>query len=187
MHSAQQLHDAWAGLLAYPDERGSGFVARSLYLLDSGGVAGADRLEPFRQFLASHEVCEREELFARTFDGSDTRALEVGWHLHGENYARGALMVRLRQLLAELDLFETGELPDHIGVVLGLVGRLDDDRGGALARSLLLPALAKLLEGFEDTTNPYGSVLTGMRGFLADHHGGEEQRLSPLPSERSNS
>ena len=73
----------------------------------------------------------------------------------------------------------------HLGVVLGLVGRLDPDRGGAMARSVLLPALAKLRQGFEDPAHPYCSVLDGMQDFLADHHGAAEQRTGVTPAARN--
>jgi len=187
MTTPAKLHDAWASLLAYPDETGSIFAARALFDLDEQSVTGAELLGPFREFFATEEIAGREELFTRTFDGSDDCALEVGWHLHGENYARGALMVRLRKLLGELDLFETSELPDHLGVVLGLVGRLDEERGGALARGIVLPALKKLLEGFEDSTNPYCCVLHGMQRFLAEFHSADDSSAGVLPSERSSS
>ncbi len=180
MLTAPKLHDAWASLLAYPDENGSAFAARALSELEADDAAGFHELGTFREFFSRDGVTEREELFTQTFDGSDDRALEVGWHLHGENYARGALMVRLRKLLGELDLFETSELPDHLGVVLGLVGRLDETRGDALARGVILPAISKLLEGFEDEKNPYRCVLTGMQSFLTDYHGADEERAETL-------
>lgn len=187
MEPTRKLHDAWASLLVYPDETGSPYASRALFELESGGVAGSELLGPFREFFEGEELAGREELFTRTFDGSDDRALEVGWHIHGENYARGALMVRLRKLLGELDLFETSELPDHLGVVLGLVGRLEEDRGGAIARGVVLPALAKLMEGFGETSNPYYCVLAGMQRFLTDFHGADEPRARTLSPERSGS
>ena len=187
MERTPKLHDAWASLLAYPDEAGSPYAAQALFELEDGGTVGSELLGPFRKFFREEDVAGREELFTRTFDGSDDRALEVGWHLHGENYARGALMVRLRKLLAELDLFETSELPDHLGVVLGLVGRLDEGRGDAMARGVLLPALAKLMEGFGESSNPYYCVLARMQQFLAEFHGADEQRARAVPSERSES
>lgn len=184
MQAAVKFHDAWASLLAYPDADGSAYAARALGELEFEAVAGSEQLAAFRSFLDGRDVSQREELFTQTFDGSDDRALEVGWHLHGENYARGALMVRLRKLLGELGLHEISELPDHLGVVLGLVGRLDEERSGALARGVVLPALRKLIEGFKDSTNPYLAVLRGMQIFLADFHGPSEERPEPHSLER---
>ena len=187
MRLSPQLHDAWAGLLAYPDERGSEYAAQALQDLELGQVTGSDELTPLREFFKREDINHREELYTQTFDGSDDRALEVGWHVHGENYARGALMVRLRKLLGELDLFETSELPDHIGVVLGLIGRLDEKRAGALARGVVLPALRKLIEGFGDSANPYRSVFTGLQSFLTDYHGEAEQPAGNVATSQSSS
>ncbi len=40
-----------------------------------------------------------EELYTRTFDLNPVCALEIGWHLFGEDYERGAFLVRMRDQL----------------------------------------------------------------------------------------
>ena len=40
-------------------------------------------------FVEQHELWQIEETFTRTFDVNPACALEVGWHLFGEEYARG--------------------------------------------------------------------------------------------------
>ena len=35
-----------------------------------------------------------QELYTRTFDINPVCTLEIGWHIFGEDYARGALLVK---------------------------------------------------------------------------------------------
>ena len=178
-----ELYDAWACCLVYPDERGADLAREGLGRLLAEHVTGCEELDLLGALLAEPEVGAREEVFTRTFDGSDRRALEVGWHLHGENYARGALMVRLRKLLKEQGLVTGSELPDHLGVVLGLLGRVEEDMADALARGMVLPALEKLAEGFEagsfdEESSPYRGVIDGLRRFLQERHAPEPEGAS---------
>ena len=106
------------------------------------------------------------DLTKGTFDSNAERALEVGWHLHGENYARGAFMVRMRQLLAQHGVEERTELPDHVSHVLPVLARADDELRVALARGVLLPALEKIAAGFGDGDNPYLGVVTGLKKYI---------------------
>ena len=166
MRASKELYDAWAELLVYPDEDGVSIARHGLDTLTSDDSTEIAHLSALTSFLDDLGPGEREELYTRTFDGSDDHALELGWHLHGENYARGAMLVRLRGLLRELKLLEGTELPDHLGVALGLLGRLDESRAGAIARGIVLPAL-RILEGnFKDEENPYVGVIRGVLRFL---------------------
>jgi nitrate reductase assembly molybdenum cofactor insertion protein NarJ len=174
------LYDAWACLLVYPDEQGIDYARSGLGRLLAEHADGSDQLDLLGVLLAEPDAGAREETFTRTFDGSDRCALEIGWHLHGENYARGALLVRLRKLLKEHGLLTGAELPDHLGVVLGLLGRAKPDLADALVRGIVLPALEKLSAGFEKDTGPYGGVIEGVRRFLSVRHALAQGEQAPL-------
>ncbi len=165
-----EIYDAWAACLAYPDPDGAACARAGMALLLGLEVEGREELTLLGALLAETDHGVREEVYTRTFDGSDTCALELGWHLHGENYARGALLVRLRKLLREQGLFSGRELPDHLGVLLGLLGRLDRETADALAHGVVLPALERLVEGFGDEPNPYRGVVIGIQRFLEARH-----------------
>jgi nitrate reductase delta subunit len=171
MHADTATWDAFAGLFAYPGgqrERLRGeWGPRVLTRFPELEPA----LTPLLELVEQRGEGECEELFTRTFDGSAERALELGWHLHGENYARGALLVRLRAMLRANELDEGSELPDHVSNVLRLIGRVDATTSRALQEQVLAPALDKVLVGCGEDDNPYKHALAGLREALRETDG----------------
>ncbi len=113
---------------------------------------------------------EVEEMFTRTFEINPVCALEVGWHVYGEEYARGALLVRLREELRRQGIPEITELPDHLTHVLRLLGRAEPEIANAIAGRYVLPALRKMLEAVADKECPYESLLRMTRDIVSDEH-----------------
>jgi nitrate reductase delta subunit len=69
-----------------------------------------------RSFVSEIEkmgVTDLEEFYTRTFDINPVSALEIGWHLYGEQYERGAFLVKMRELSRTLGVEESTSLP-HI-------------------------------------------------------------------------
>lgn len=165
------LHDDWAVLLAYPrDASVVDAIAESLAQLCTAVPECSADLGPLAEFVRRVDVGELQERYTRTFDGTTTRALELGWHLFGESYSRGAFLVRMRQLLCECGVFETHELPDHLGCVLAVLARSPENVCAALVQGSVLPAIDKLLAGFEDKEDPYRRMLQGLRHYLDARH-----------------
>jgi nitrate reductase assembly molybdenum cofactor insertion protein NarJ len=157
---------AFAGLLRYPSGADHAAVGPRVDHLRDIDPDLDECLRPLREFARDNEETALEEVFTRTFDSNAERALEVGWHLHGENYARGAFMVRMRTLLREHGVPENGELPDHVSHVLPVLARADEELARALASGVLGPALTKIEAGFTDDRNPYHGVIAGLRKYL---------------------
>lgn len=167
-------HDRLAALWSYPDETTAAKVAdaRSL-LLGTAAPEAATLLDPLVAAVERLSPEELEELFTRTFDVNPVCTLECGWHLFGEDYARGELLVRMRVLMRSLGVEESAELPDHLSHVLPVLGRLPEAEGRAFAREWIAPAMRKMLAGFQDPDNPYRDALRAVLQFLAAHHGFE--------------
>jgi nitrate reductase delta subunit len=108
-----------------------------------------------------------QELFTRTFDLNPVCALEVGWHLFGEEYERGAFLVRMRQALRAHGIAEGGELPDHLASMLLLVTKLDADDSDVLVANALVPAVVKMLEPLEKSESPFLPLVKAIRRMLA--------------------
>lgn len=127
------------------------------------------------QALALQELADRassstveslQELFTQTFDLTPACALEVGWHLYGDEYERGAFMVRMREQLRHHQIEEGTELPDHLASLLELVARVPDETG-ALIDDALVPAIGKMLAGLEKNASPFHSIMAALGGLLA--------------------
>lgn len=173
--------DRLADLLEYPSANYRIGLEQGAVAVDGETPAAAESLAVFRRAMDSLSLEEQQELFVRAFDMNPSCALELGWHLFGEDYKRGEFLAFMRRELREAGVDERGELPDHIGSVLRLLGRRDEATAGELAREFGLPALLKLRKAFEDVSSPYfhllaaiESVVVGMLGVAAEEATQEE-------------
>ncbi|HKS74008.1 MAG TPA: molecular chaperone TorD family protein [Terriglobales bacterium] len=172
------LYQSLASLLTYPDAQYRQRVEASLRI---AGSEYRSLLEKFSHSIEGLEVWELEELFTRTFDMNPVCSLELGWHLFGENYERGLLMVRMREELRRFDIHESAELPDHLTHVLALLGRMSHDKAADFAGACVMPALKKMLEALRGKVNPFESVLLAVQLFL--HSQFPEIPLIPVETE----
>jgi nitrate reductase delta subunit len=131
---------------------------------------GGDCLAAFADAVRGLAPGEVEELFTRTFDLNPMCSPEVGWHLFGENYSRGEFLVKMRQELRRLGLPESTELPDHLGHVLPVLGRLGPAEAGPFAERCVVPALDKMLAGLAGKDNPYEKLLEAVRRLATCRH-----------------
>ena len=157
------LYHAFAALLTYPDEDYPQHVQAGLRL-----ATGESRqlLAQFTQAVQSLETWQLQELFTRTFDMNPLCSLELGWHLFGENYERGLLLVRMREELRRLGIQESRELPDHLTHVLELLARMDHAPAADFTAACVLPALKKMRAALRGKDNPFESVLVAVQLFL---------------------
>lgn len=168
--------DRAAGLLLYPGTAYHEQVRRCQAELATALGADSDFLAEFAEAIHPLTPEELEELFTRTFDLNPTCALEVGWHLYGENYSRGDFLVKMRQALRRHGLPESAELPDHLSHVLSVLGRLPPAEYAPFAESHVVPAIDKMLAGLAGQGNPYEKLLRAIRRLVAHH-------LATLPLE----
>lgn len=173
MRPSVEVHDALARLLEYPKEGWSEAVEEAARRVSAECPEAWKPLESFIAFSRSTPLTQIEELFTQTFDNNDERALEVGWHVFGENYTRGSFMAGMRRHLREVGVEENGELPDHLSHMLALLGRLPVDRARLLAMEIVAPAVRKvqigLQGGGEAPVNPWSGVFGAILEVLALH------------------
>ncbi len=161
----QPACDALALAFAYP---GPGWLESMRAAAAGLGPDAADTQERLGRFvdrLGPLAPEGREETFTRSFDFDPACALEVGWHLYGENYERGAFLVWLRARGRELGVETTTELPDHLTHVLQVLGRLQPEEAAPLAGATML-ALDRILTRHTDEANPYLEALRAVRSLL---------------------
>jgi nitrate reductase delta subunit len=185
MVARSQRYDLLARLLDYPQEGCyADTVSDCVELLDDGYAEAAALLRPLHDRVRSMSNAEVQELYTRTFDINAVCTLEIGWHIYGEDYARGALLVKLREKLRLLNIPESCELPDHLTHVLLLMGRLTGDEADELAARYLLPGLDKMLEGMTKGEQPYRALIETVSRVVRTDHDVEvvvprEQRSDP--------
>ncbi len=153
-------------LLTYPDEQTVESAELLYIILQDELPAAAKRIAAFGAFLEQHEPWEIEEAFTGTFDVNPACALEVGWHLFGEEYARGLFLVRMREELRKYGLPESTELPDHITHVLAVIGAMPNDEARRFVRACVLPAVGKMQQALDGKETPYGHVVACLAEVL---------------------
>jgi nitrate reductase molybdenum cofactor assembly chaperone NarJ/NarW len=161
--STLSIYDGLAAILMYPEADYADRV-RDAVLAAPPEIAWM--LQQFAEQIDGRDTLQLQELFTVTFDLNPVCSLELGWHLFGENYDRGLLLVKLRQLLAGHGVSEHGELPDHLASVLRLLARMDESSRRDFAIAIVLPAIGKMLDAFRDKQNPYQKVLEATKTQL---------------------
>ncbi len=161
------LLDHLAALLDYPTSDSIELVERTVEGLAGWQPELGSTLSPLLEHVESGSIAELEEAYTRTFDINPDCSLEIGWHLYGENYTRGAFLVEMRGRMRSLELAESAELPDHIRHVLQVVGRLPEEEARQLCRDQLLPALSKMRQKLPDD-RPHACVLTTIERVVRD-------------------
>ncbi len=119
----------------------------------------------FNEYIAEASISDIEDKFTYSFDLNPDCCLEVGWHLYGEEYARGEFMVKTRQRMQDFGLEETIELPDHLHHVLHLIPHLSPGEKEQMISENLKLALTKINEGLKDD-NPYKHVIKALESFF---------------------
>jgi nitrate reductase delta subunit len=135
----------------------------------------AARLRDFAALTVDFSLTRFQELFTFTFDLNPICCLEVGWQLHGEEYARGTFMVAMRDRLRSFGIEESGELPDHFCHVLLLLGRMEQEEATEFITSGVAPALTKMRAGVEGKDNPFEQVLLAVESFCGVLSGDREE------------
>ena len=141
---------------------------------DSKINVGSDNhsLTEFRSAINTLSLSDLQELYTRTFDLNPVCALEIGYHLFGENYKRGQFLASLRETEAPFDLSQEHQLPDYLPALLRLLTKLEDEElRGSLIGECLVPAIGKMLASLKDTENPYRYLLECVRTTLQSEAG----------------
>lgn len=158
---------ALAPLLEYPGADAAARARAALSALEGALPEAAASLDPFVRHVERETPDALEEAFTRTFDWSEERSLDLGWHLYGDRYDRGAFLVQARAMRRTAGLKDDGQLPDHLPSLLRVLPGLPGSHAAEFARDFLVPALARLRQGFEDGDNPFAAVVDAVRAAVA--------------------
>lgn len=125
---------ALSRLLSFPDAR---------LLAEEGAIRTAcataprtarDALAAFFTAVDGLPPLERQRLYVDAFDFDRRASLHLTAHTHGDRRQRGGRLIGLKARLRAAGLeIATGELPDHLAVLLELRALHPDEGAGALA------------------------------------------------------
>ncbi len=150
----------FAALLTYPDAEHASTIE---LCPDRSG-----HLSAFASATATVSPDEMEELYTRTFDINPISSLEIGWHLYGEAYERGAFLVKMRDLLRRHNVPESTELPDHLVHALEVLSKMEEEEANPFITACVLPAVRKMLDGFSKQSTPYEHVLRALLAVIGE-------------------
>jgi nitrate reductase delta subunit len=155
-----ELFDALASLLEYPTQDWFGKYEKCKNLIFLKDSFRTEYFSGFCLAIRKFSLLELQELYTRTFDLNPVCALEVGYHLFGEDYKRGEFLARLRETENPYELGQEQQLPDYLPVMLRLLGQMEDaEERAAMIGYCLIPALKMMSEALEKKKNVFGNII----------------------------
>jgi nitrate reductase delta subunit len=181
----KSIHESLADLLDYPGANWSSLIESCGELVANEKPESSDAFTNFRDTVMPLSLSDLQELYTRTFDLSPVCALDIGYHLFGENYKRGVFLANLRETEAPFDLGQEHQLPDYLPVLLRLLTKLtDEELRSALIVDCMIPALEKMLKTLSEGENPYRHLIAAVRLALCSEPE-VDLRKSPARTSRS--
>jgi nitrate reductase delta subunit len=105
--------------------------------------------------------------YVHTFDLRRRAALELTYYAHGATRERGMALLRIKKLYRAAGLpADTGELPDHVTVMLAFAALAPPGYGEALLAEHR-PAIELLRLSLHELASPYAHVLDAVAAHLA--------------------
>ncbi len=168
----KNIYKLLADVLEYPAPAIKGQVEACNVALKSVNGKAQGHFETFSKFCITAPVSRLEELYTDTFDLQALCCPYVGFHLFGEDRARGMFMVRLKEHYRAGNHQVNRELPDHISVMLRFLSdRERTSENMDLISYCLIPAIKKMVSMFKDDANPYRGVLGAALVLLEQERG----------------
>lgn len=161
-------------LLSYPEEHYLQLVELLYVIVQNQLPDAAQGIAEFGKFAEQCKEYELEEAYTRTFDVNPSCALEIGWHLFGEDYMRGQFLVRMRCELSQYEIAESSELPDHMAHVLAVLAAMPDEKAHQFAHACVFPALYKMQAALEKNGSPYRHLVRCLVQVLEQQFGASE-------------
>ncbi|MBX9570999.1 MAG: nitrate reductase molybdenum cofactor assembly chaperone [Candidatus Obscuribacterales bacterium] len=110
---------------------------------------------------------QTEEIFTRTFDMAPICNPYVTTYLYGdENFERGTFMTLLAQRYKESNFELTGELPDHIAVILEFAPQFDQDEFNELCEFCLKHTLGEMTNSLDQAGSIYSNLFKSLMAIL---------------------
>lgn len=153
-------------LLAYPDDS----FAQRLELVGSAveslPATSRDPLRRCVETLAALDPVRAAVAYVDTFDWRRRRTLFLTYYTAGDTRGRGMALLEFAQAYRAAGATPpSGELPDHLAVVLEFAATVDSDAGFALLAAHRTP-IDLLLDGLRKMDSPYAAAVQAVADTL---------------------
>lgn len=126
-------------------------------------------LEHFLQYMQEKSLLQLQQDYVQTFDMVPEHSLHLTHHLFGDDRGRGPALVDLGEHYKGMGMeMRTGEIPDHLPLILEYVATLDE-MGARVFLADAAKVLKVLAANLEKSDSPYAPLLrlVESRGQLA--------------------
>ncbi len=185
---ADRMFDDLAACLEYPDSHTSARAIEAADAVDarwSGDPASAV-LRDLAAWLKSERRGAPEERYTEVFDLKPICTPNLGYHLFGDTYQRGAFLAELASELNDVGVEHHKDLPDFLPTLLRLLGRLvDPEDRRLLVHAVLVPGLEAVVHALKESPGPWPDLLRALPGLLMNEvpKGDEEIPVPRKPLE----
>jgi len=173
-----KLHDLFADILEPPRPLLPDRVDECVSTLATSQREAAGLMKQFKTFLDRTPLTRMGEIYTGTFGLQAGLYPYVGTHLFGDGSHRRMFLAGLEEQYQIYNFSTADELPDHLGIMLRFLAQVgDEEEREEMTFLYILPALKKMLKGFEDQATPYKSVFQALLLVLREGRGISDDRV----------
>ncbi len=178
-------YDLFARILEPPGPSLYDRVNECLSMLAPSRGNAAGLMYRFKTFVEQTPISRMGKIHADTFSLGGVCYPYVGYHLFGDGSRRRLFRAGLEEAYRVYGFSSARELPDHLGIMLQFLGKDEDtEEIDELISLSILPALRKMLEGFDRAT-PYREVLQALLLVLQEGQMTRNEKIIPAMKEES--
>ena len=153
-------------LLAYPDEAWADRLALVRAAIQTLPPAAGEPLQRSVDRLAEQPTIDAAIRYVDTFDWRRRRTLFLTYYTAGDTRGRGVALLEFAQAYRAAGATPpSGELPDHLAVVLEFAATVDSDAGFALLAAHRTP-IDLLLDVLRKMDSPYAAAVQAVADTL---------------------
>jgi len=157
-------------LLSYPTPAMPAAAAACHAAIGAGHEQASAWLRAFAEGAALRSQQELEEEYTAAFDLDPGCALDLGWHLFGDDRRRGAFLAKLQGEMDRAGVAPGQQLPDHLTHVLALLERMDETAADRFAVSCVIPAVRQIVVALEQRNSLYLPCYRALSALLTTRH-----------------
>lgn len=165
--NSKTIYGDLAELLDYP---AIDYLERVRILADDLAVKhpeASSHLLNFAEALSGARTEEQEEIYNRTFDIAPICNPYLSSYFFGEeSFERGNLMANLDGAYKKCRFEFTGELPDHLRVVLRFLSRLNFEESSDLVNYVMSKPVREMIDRLAISNNPFTNLLRAINSVL---------------------